>query len=97
MSPGTGSDFAVLPPENATGNWVKVVQRLPVRLELDESDYDRPLLFSGLSVTVRVIPDIAAPGDIRSTWGWRRRQTNDHRVSRRVPGPLASAPSRSRL
>jgi membrane fusion protein, multidrug efflux system len=53
MSPGTGSDFAVLPPENATGNWVKVVQRLPVRLELDEIDQNRQL-FSGLSVTVRV-------------------------------------------
>jgi membrane fusion protein (multidrug efflux system) len=53
MSPGTGSDFAVLPPENATGNWVKVVQRLPVRLELDEIDPDRPL-FSGISVTARV-------------------------------------------
>jgi membrane fusion protein, multidrug efflux system len=53
MSPGTGSDFAVLPPENATGNWVKVVQRLPVRLEFDEIDPDHPL-FSGLSVTVRV-------------------------------------------
>jgi membrane fusion protein, multidrug efflux system len=53
MSPGTGSDFAVLPPENATGNWVKVVQRLPVRLELDRIDPVRPL-FSGLSVTVRV-------------------------------------------
>ncbi len=53
MSPGTGSDFAVLPPENATGNWVKVVQRLPVRLELDETDPNRPL-FSGISVTVRV-------------------------------------------
>jgi membrane fusion protein (multidrug efflux system) len=53
MSPGTGSDFAVLPPENATGNWVKVVQRLPVRLELDELDPKRPL-FSGISVTVRV-------------------------------------------
>jgi membrane fusion protein, multidrug efflux system len=53
MSPGTGSDFAVLPPENATGNWVKVVQRLPVRLELDRIDPNRPL-FSGLSVTVRV-------------------------------------------
>jgi len=53
MSPGTGSDFAVLPPENATGNWVKVVQRLPVRLEFDEIDPDRPL-FSGLSVTVTV-------------------------------------------
>ncbi len=53
MSPGTGSDFAVLPPENATGNWVKVVQRLPVRLELDEVDPRRPL-FSGISVTARV-------------------------------------------
>jgi membrane fusion protein (multidrug efflux system) len=53
MSPGTGSDFAVLPPENATGNWVKVVQRLPVRLELDELDPNRPL-FSGISVTARV-------------------------------------------
>jgi membrane fusion protein, multidrug efflux system len=53
MSPGTGSDFSVLPPENATGNWVKVVQRLPVRLELDRIDPDQPL-YSGLSVTVRV-------------------------------------------
>lgn len=53
MSPGTGSDFSVLPPENATGNWVKVVQRLPVRLELDDPDPTRPL-FSGISVTARV-------------------------------------------
>ena len=53
MSPGTGSDFSVLPPENATGNWVKVVQRLPVRLELDRVDPARPL-YSGISVTVRV-------------------------------------------
>jgi membrane fusion protein (multidrug efflux system) len=53
MSPGTGSDFAVLPPENATGNWVKVVQRLTVRLELDALDPDRPL-YSGISVTARV-------------------------------------------
>jgi membrane fusion protein (multidrug efflux system) len=53
MSPGTGSDFSVLPPENATGNWVKVVQRLPVRLEFDDIDPNRPL-FSGISVTARV-------------------------------------------
>jgi membrane fusion protein, multidrug efflux system len=53
MSPGTGSDFAVLPPENATGNWVKVVQRLPVRIELDEADPYRPL-YSGISVMARV-------------------------------------------
>ncbi|MDI3397187.1 HlyD family secretion protein [Pseudomonas sp. V88_4] len=53
MSPGAGADFALLPPENATGNWVKVVQRVPVRLELDEADPALPL-FSGTSATVKV-------------------------------------------
>jgi membrane fusion protein, multidrug efflux system len=53
LSPGTGSEFAVLPPENATGNWVKVVQRLPVRLELDDVDAKWPL-YSGISVYARV-------------------------------------------
>ena len=53
MSPGTGSDFAVLPPENATGNWVKVIQRLPVRIELDQIDPERSL-YSGISVSARV-------------------------------------------
>ncbi|MGV8916540.1 MAG: HlyD family secretion protein [Pseudomonas sp.] len=53
MSPGAGSDFALLPPENATGNWVKVVQRVPVRLELDEVDPDLTV-FSGISATVKV-------------------------------------------
>ena len=53
ISPGTGSEFSVLPPENATGNWVKVVQRLPVRLELDEIDPRWPL-YSGMSVTAQV-------------------------------------------
>ncbi len=60
MSPGTGSEFAVLPPENATGNWVKVVQRLPVRLELDAADAKWPL-YSGISVNVRVDTRQAAP------------------------------------
>ena len=36
ISPATGAEFALLPPQNATGNWVKVVQRLPVRLTLKE-------------------------------------------------------------
>ncbi|WP_242207458.1 MULTISPECIES: HlyD family secretion protein [unclassified Pseudomonas] len=53
MSPGAGADFALLPPENATGNWVKVVQRVPVRLELDNADPAMPL-FSGTSATVEV-------------------------------------------
>ena len=34
ISPATGAEFAILPPQNASGNWVKVVQRLPVRLKL---------------------------------------------------------------
>jgi membrane fusion protein (multidrug efflux system) len=59
MSPGTGSEFAVLPPENATGNWVKVVQRLPVRLEFDALDPNRPL-YSGISVTAQIDTRTAA-------------------------------------
>lgn len=53
VSPGTGSQFSALPPENATGNWVKVVQRVPVRIELDERPTDHPLP-SGLSAVVEV-------------------------------------------
>ena len=53
LSPGTGSSFSLLPPENATGNWVKVVQRLPVRIHLDDLDPKRPLQ-SGLSAVVDV-------------------------------------------
>lgn len=53
VSPGTGSQFSVLPPENATGNWVKVVQRLPVRIELDRLEPALPL-HSGLSANVIV-------------------------------------------
>ena len=51
---GTGSTLALLPAENATGNFVKVVQRLPVRIELMDYDPDATPLFIGLSVTPRV-------------------------------------------
>ena len=53
VSPGTGSQFSLLPPENATGNWVKVVQRLPVRIELPEAQRDIGM-HAGLSATVNV-------------------------------------------
>jgi len=53
LSPGTGSQFSVLPPENATGNWVKVVQRLPVRVRLRQVDPAYPL-HAGLSADVSV-------------------------------------------
>jgi membrane fusion protein (multidrug efflux system) len=48
---GTGQTLALLPPQNATGNFVKIVQRLPVRIELDNYDPDKETLFVGLSVT----------------------------------------------
>ena len=53
FSPGTGNSFAVLPAENATGNWVKVVQRLPVEISIDNPPKDVPL-HAGLSVEVTV-------------------------------------------
>jgi membrane fusion protein (multidrug efflux system) len=51
---GTGSTLALLPPENATGNFVKVVQRLPVRIDLIDYDPGKAPLFVGLSVTPHV-------------------------------------------
>ena len=53
FSPGTGNSFALLPAENATGNWVKVVQRLPVEFEIDNPPVGVPL-HAGLSVSVTV-------------------------------------------
>jgi membrane fusion protein (multidrug efflux system) len=53
VSPSTGSQFSLLPPENATGNWVKVVQRVPVRLQLTHVEAGF-LLQSGLSADVTV-------------------------------------------
>jgi membrane fusion protein (multidrug efflux system) len=59
---GTGSTLALLPAENATGNFVKVVQRLPVRIELIDYDPDTTPLFIGLSVTPYVYMDEKATG-----------------------------------
>jgi membrane fusion protein (multidrug efflux system) len=54
MSAGTGAAFALLPPQNASGNWIKVVQRVPVRIQIDESDLRKWPLRVGLSTTVTV-------------------------------------------
>jgi membrane fusion protein (multidrug efflux system) len=54
FSMGTGSTLALLPAENATGNFVKVVQRLPVRVDLVDYDPEKGPLFVGLSVTPKV-------------------------------------------
>jgi membrane fusion protein (multidrug efflux system) len=53
ISPATGAEFAILPPQNATGNWVKVVQRLPVKLRLQQRPGEPPLR-AGMTATVRI-------------------------------------------
>lgn len=58
---GTGSAFSLLPAQNASGNWIKIVQRLPVRITLDPHDMEKHPLRVGLSMFVRV--------DIRDTEG----------------------------
>jgi membrane fusion protein (multidrug efflux system) len=61
ISAGTGAAFALLPPENATGNWVKIVQRLPVRIAVDPASNEDGSLRLGLSVHVE-IDTLAGPG-----------------------------------
>src|SRR6201994_2896631 len=54
LSPGTGAQFAILPPQNATGNFVKVVQRVPVRIYFDKNDKYVAKLKAGMSVNVSI-------------------------------------------
>jgi membrane fusion protein (multidrug efflux system) len=62
LGAGSGSAFALLPPQNASGNWIKIVQRVPMRIALDPKDlHDHPLRV-GLSVDVSVdISDTSGP------------------------------------
>ena len=60
LSAGTGSAFSLLPAQNATGNWIKVVQRVPVRISLDPRELRTNPLRMGLSMTVKV--DISESG-----------------------------------
>ena len=53
IAPATGAEFSVLPPQNATGNWVKVVQRIPVLLDVEQPPKGNPLR-AGMTVTVSI-------------------------------------------
>jgi hypothetical protein len=70
LGAGTGSVFSLLPAQNATGNWIKVVQRVPVRIALDNQELDKHPLRIGLSSDVTV--------DITDDKGrcWHRRRRN---------------------
>jgi membrane fusion protein (multidrug efflux system) len=54
---GTGAAFSLLPPENATGNYVKVVQRIPVRIAIDRQSDPEQLLRVGMSVVPTVLTE----------------------------------------
>ncbi|CAN5497317.1 HlyD family secretion protein [soil metagenome] len=54
VAPGTGAQFSLLPPQNATGNFTKIVQRVPVRIAIEADPAARRVLVAGLSVTVTV-------------------------------------------
>ena len=96
---GTGQTLSLLPPQNATGNFVKIVQRLPVRIALTDYDPDKVPLFVGLSVTPYVYYKEPATGphagDVLRPLGPR---PQGHAVSgagkprsRRTPSPTAVA------
>jgi membrane fusion protein (multidrug efflux system) len=53
IAPATGAQFSVLPSENSSGNWVKVVQRLPVRIDFDPGE-DTSMVRAGMSVTAEI-------------------------------------------
>ncbi len=53
IAPATGAEFAVLPPQNASGNWVKVVQRIPVRIDLEPVE-GRPTLRAGMTASISI-------------------------------------------
>jgi membrane fusion protein, multidrug efflux system len=90
FNPGTGLSESLLPPENATGNYVKVTQRLPVRIELTEPNPDDTPLFAGLSVVphVRIKESPSGPGAGRRLHTYGRLRPPDI-----GGGPAGSQPS----
>ena len=71
ISQATGAEFALLPPQNASGNWVKVVQRIPVRIEIEAAQSDPPLR-AGMSVLVKIDTgyERPVPDFVRTVLAW---------------------------
>ena len=66
ISPASGAEFSLLPAQNATGNWVKIVQRIPVRLTLEEPNHDGMILRAGMSTVVDI--DTGRQNSILGRW-----------------------------
>jgi len=66
ISPASGAEFSILPAQNATGNWVKIVQRIPVRLAIEEANHDGMILRAGMSAVVEI--DTGKQNSILGRW-----------------------------
>ncbi|WP_440221971.1 HlyD family secretion protein [Dokdonella sp. MW10] len=77
ISPASGSQFSVLPAQNATGNWVKIVQRIPLRLSLDAAEQDGMILRAGMSADV----EIDTGAEHSAIGRWTRPATTDATVA----------------
>ena len=80
ISPASGAEFSVLPAQNATGNWVKIVQRIPVRLEIEEPNHDGMILRAGMSTNVDI--DTGKQNSLLGRW-----QVSAEPVARVVQAP----------
>ena len=71
ISPATGAEFAILPPQNATGNWIKVVQRLPLHIVFDDPK-GGPVLRAGMSAVIDIDTEHEAslPGFVKEALAW---------------------------
>ena len=77
ISMATGAEFSLLPPQNATGNWVKVVQRIPIKFKLLDSPYEPPLR-AGMSVVVEIDTqqERKLPSFIKNAVAWMQSPKN---------------------
>ena len=90
IAPASGQEFALLPPDNATGNFTKVVQRIPVRIALDTDSNARIELRPGMSV----IPTIETRRRTRARAAAARRQHPQDRFRSIVPCQITALPPR---
>jgi membrane fusion protein (multidrug efflux system) len=85
LGAGSGSAFAVLPPQNASGNWIKIVQRVPVRIALDPAELDSNPLRIGLSVSAEVdVRDQSGPRVASATSAGVMRANTGEDVGKKV-------------
>jgi len=93
LGPGTGSAFALLPPQNATGNWIKIVQRLPVRIRLDPQELAAHPLRVGLSMNASidthdrsgpVLASIPSTQPVAATQAYERALADAGRLEREI-------------